>query len=60
MNTQSFHDVRYRIEGEDTPEEDRSKIIESYGYDVDEYREEYNKFYDRWNAGEINPEEGCY
>ena len=58
MNTQSFHDVRYRIEREDTPEEDRRKIIESYGYDVDEYREEYNKFHDRWNAGEINPEEG--
>lgn len=58
MNTQSFHDVRYRIEQEGTPEEDRRKIIESYGYDVDEYRDEYNKFHDRWEAGEINPEEG--
>ena len=57
-NTQSFHDARRRLEKEDISKEETQKVLESFGYDYNEYAKEYNKFDKLWDAGKINPEEG--
>ena len=54
-NTQSFHDARRRLEKEDISKEETQKVLESFGFDYNEYAKEYNKFDKLGDAGKINP-----
>ena len=45
FRTQTFHDIKNKIAGDDVAPEQVEGIIESYGVNPDEYYKEYDSFF---------------
>lgn len=58
FRTQTFHDIKNKIAGDDVAPEQVEGIIESYGVNPDEYYKEYDSFFDKYEKGEVDPTEG--